>query len=184
MEYPPRNDEEIFNKKYVLALVILALTLALSAGLIYLLSFNEIIPVFDFNKTGAIPIFLGAEDAVSSSPINWAHAKARTMFVTVLVIAESFVVLSLRRLNKSVFLSLKEDWKWLVFVFVIFVPVLHLLLVYIKPLSVLANNLLGFRVEFVPLGILDWLILLFAITIPLASLEIYKMIIRRKKTYY
>ena len=184
MDYPPRNDEEIFNKKYVLALVILALSLALSAGLIYILSYNGIIPVFNFNRRYPAPIFLGEPNAVSSSPVNWAHAKARTMFVTVLVIAESLVVLSLRRLNKSVFRSFKEDWKWLIFILVIFVPVLHILLVYIKPLSVLANNLLGFRVEFVPLGIFDWLILLVAIAIPLASLEIYKMVIRRKKTYY
>ena len=184
MEYPPRDDEEIFNRRYVWALVILALVLAFAGALVYFLTYYGIIPVTEFNQSGIDLILQSDPNAIASSPINWSHAKARTMLVTVLVISESLVVLSLRRLNKSVFRSFKEDWKWLVIILVMVVPILHILLIYVIPLQNLANNLLGFRVEFVTLGLVDWVILLIAIALPIVTLEIYKMIIRKKEVYY
>ncbi|OLS31268.1 MAG: Calcium-transporting ATPase 1 [Candidatus Heimdallarchaeota archaeon AB_125] len=184
MDYPPRDDEEIFNKRYVLALVVLALTLAFSGGIVYLFGYMSLLPVTTFNRSGLIPILLGEPGAVLSSPIHLGHAKARTMFVTVLVIAESLVVLSLRRLNKSVFRTFKEDRKWIVLILVFSVPILHILLMYIKPLQLLAGKIFPFLPEFLPLGILDWLVVLVAVTIPLATLETYKLFIRRRKSYY
>ena len=184
MEYPPKDDEEIFNKRYVWAIVILALVLAFAGAMVYFLTYSGIIPVTDFNQSGIDLILFGNTDALPSSPVSWSHAKARTMLVTVLVISESLVVLNLRRLNKSVFKSFKEDWKWLVIILVMIVPILHILLIYVVPLQNLANNLLGFRVEFVPLGVVDWVILLVAIALPLVTLELYKMFIRKKETYY
>jgi Ca2+-transporting ATPase len=184
MEYPPRDDEEIFNRRYVWALVILALVLAFAGAFVYFLTYYGVIPVTEFNQSGIDLILLGDTDAIASSPVNWSHAKARTMLVTVLVISESLVVLSLRRLNKSVFKAFKEDWKWLVIVLVMVVPLLHILLIYVVPLQNLANNLLGFRVEFVTLGTLDWVICLIAIALPLITLEVYKRIIRKKEAYY
>ena len=174
MEYPPRNDEEIFNRKYVVALVILAVTLAFSAGLIYLLAYVGYLPPYPSE-------FIGSTDLVIIQ-----RAKARTMFVTVLVIAESLVVLNLRRLNKSVFKSFKEDWKWLVIVLVIVVPILHILLMYITPLQNFIENIMGtdFSPQFMSLSGTDWLILLAAIALPLVVLEIYKLVIRRKQSYY
>ena len=184
MEYPPRDDEEIFNKRYVWALVILALVLAFAGAMVYFLTYSGIIPVTEFNQSGIELILFGNPDALPSSPVSWSHAKARTMLVTVLVISESLVVFSLRRLNKSVFKAFQEDWKWLVFILVMIVPLIHILLIYVVPLQNLANNLLGFRVEFVALGIVDWVILLVAIALPLITLEVYKMFIRKKETYY
>jgi Ca2+-transporting ATPase len=184
MDYPPRDDEEIFNKRYVLALVVLALTLAFSGSLVYLFGYLNVLPVTDFNRSGILPIIAGEPGSILSSPVHLEHAKARTMFVTVLVIAESFVVLSLRRLNKSVFRTFKEDRKLIVFVLVFIVPLLHILLMYIEPLQVLAGKIFPFLPEFLPLGIVDWLVVLVAVFIPLATLETYKYIIRRRKSYY
>ena len=184
MEYPPRDDEEIFNKRYVLALVLIALSLAFSAGLVYLLGFFEVMPVSPFNLSGNIPELLSPESTYTAAPINFAHAKARTMFITVLVIAESLIVLSLRRLNKSVFKSLKEDWKWLVFVLVIIVPILHILLMYIPALQNFIASIMGNPPDILPLSITDWLVVLVAIAIPLITLEVYKYFIRRRKSYY
>ncbi|MHA1218203.1 MAG: cation transporting ATPase C-terminal domain-containing protein, partial [Candidatus Heimdallarchaeaceae archaeon] len=184
MDYPPRDDEEIFNKKYVFALVVLALSLAFSGGMVYLLGYFNLLSISSFNQTGILPILFGEPGSVLSSPITLEHAKARTMFVTVLVITESLVVLSLRRLNKSIFRSFKEDRKWIVFILVFSVPILHILLMYIKPLQILAAKIFPFLPEFLPLGILDWLVILVAVTIPLATLETYKYFIRRRKSYY
>lgn len=184
MDYPPRDDEEIFNKKYVFALIVLAVSLAFSGGMVFLLGYFNLLSISSFNQTGIIPILFGEPGSVLSSPVTLEHAKARTMFVTVLVITESLVVLSLRRLNKSVFRSFKEDRKWIVFILVFSVPILHILLMYIKPLQILAAKIFPFLPEFLPLGIFDWLVILVAVTIPLATLETYKYFIRRRKSYY
>ncbi len=174
MEYPPRNDEEIFNKKYVVALVVLAVTLAFSAGLIYLLAYMGYLPAYPSE-------FLGSRDIQVIQ-----QAKARSMFVTVLVISESLVVLNLRRLNKSIFKSLKEDWKWLVIILVIVVPIIHVIIMYVTPIQTFIENIMGtdFSPQFMPLSGLDWLILIVAISLPLIAIELYKFLIRRKQTYY
>ncbi len=182
MDYPPRDDEEIFNKRYVYALVILALSLAFSAGLVYLLGFVGALAVSDFNLTGIVPVVGGP----GSSPMHLEHAKARTLFVTVLVLSESLIVFSLRRLNKSVFKSFKEDWNWLVFVLVTIVPVIHILLMYIPALQRLVVTIMGegYNPGLMPLNILDWLVVLVAVAIPIVTMEVYKYFIRRRKAYY
>jgi len=119
-------------------------------------------------------------------PRTFEQAKARTMFVTVLVIAESLIVLSLRRLNKSVFKSFKEDWKWLVIILVAVVPILHLLLMYIPALQNLVVTIMGegYNPGLMPLSILDWVVVLIAIAIPIVTMELYKYFIRKRKMYY
>ena len=181
MDYPPRDDEEIFNRRYVLALVILALSLAFSAGMIYLIAYFGILPVNNFNLLGNI-----ITGDTGPLPRTFEQAKARTMFVTVLVIAESLIVLSLRRLNKSVFKSFKEDWKWLVIILVAVVPILHLLLMYIPALQNLVVTIMGegYNPGLMPLSILDWVVVLIAIAIPIVTMELYKYFIRKRKMYY
>ncbi|MHA1224158.1 MAG: cation-translocating P-type ATPase, partial [Candidatus Heimdallarchaeaceae archaeon] len=171
MDFPPRDDEEIFNERYIWALVILAITLTLSAGLIYIVVYLGYLPPYNSGKITLI-----------DSTVQ--QAKARTMFVTVLVITESLVVLSLRRLNKSVVSSLREDWKWIVMLLVAFVPIFHVLLIYIPQLQNLATNIFSFNVEFLPLGFLDWLVVIVAVSLPLLSIELYKYLVRKKHLYF
>ncbi|MHA1200445.1 MAG: cation-translocating P-type ATPase [Candidatus Heimdallarchaeaceae archaeon] len=186
MDYPPRDDEEIFNKRFVIALVILALSLAFSAGLVYLLGFYGPVIMSVFSQSGNMSDMLNLPRKIASAPIGYGQAKARTMFVTVLVIAESLIVLSLRRLNKSVFKSFKEDWKWLVIVLVGIVPVIHILLMYIPALQNLVVTIMGesYNPGLMPLNILDWLVVLVAVAIPIVTMEVYKYFIRRRKSYY
>ncbi len=186
MDFPPRDDEEIFNKRYVLALVILALSLAFSAGLVYLLGFFGPVILSEFTHSGNVSGLLSLDSNIASAPLGYGQAKARTMFVTVLVIAESLIVLSLRRLNKSVFKSLKEDWNWVVFVLVMIVPILHIILMYIPALQNLVESIMGtgYSPGLLQLNILDWLIVLVAVAIPLVTMEVYKYFIRRRKSYY
>jgi len=188
MEYPPRDDEEIFNKRYVLALVILALSLAFSAGMVYLIGMLGPVIVSEFSQSGTI-FELGMQNIkpkLASAPMGYGQARARTLFVTVLVISESLIVLSLRRLNKSVFKSFKEDWKWIVVILVFIVPILHILLMYIPAIQDLVATIMGpaYHPGLMSLNIIDWLILLVAIAIPLITMEMYKFFIRRKKLYY
>ncbi|MHA1872886.1 MAG: cation-translocating P-type ATPase [Candidatus Heimdallarchaeaceae archaeon] len=178
MNYPPKDNEDIFNKRYVIALASLATTLALSSGLIYILAYTGIIPVYSFNQ--AIPL---AEDILNAAQ-SWEQAKARTMFVMVLVISESLVVLSLRRFNKGLLKSLKEDWKNIIMFLVLVVPIGHILTMYILPFQNFLKNAIGFNLEYLPLSIVDWLIVIPAILFPIIALEITKWLVRKKKKYF
>ncbi len=180
MDYPPKDNEEIFNKKYLVALAVLAASLALSAGLIYILAFNGVIPVNAFNTKGIYPF----HSFDINSPISWEHAKARTMLVMVLVITESLVVFNLRRLNKGIIRSLKEDWNWTVFVLIIVVPLGHILVMYITHLQSLLSDIVHFSLDYVPLSILDWGILVIAIIFPLLAIEITKALMRKRKAFF
>ncbi len=172
MEYPPRDDEDIFNRRYIGALVVLALSLAFAAGLIYLLAFFGFIPT-TINTLNEVSLLADLQ-----------QAKARTMFISIIVISESLVVLMLRRLNKPVHRSIKEDWRWVVILLVIIVPILHIFIMYSGWLQDIVLIFFDDPYVFMPLGFTDWLIVIGAIAIPLTAIEIYKWIVRRKNKYF
>lgn len=183
MDSPPRDNEEIFNKRYLGALIVVALSLAFSAGLIYLLAINGVIKVSDYNLSGITPILqMDSGNILDSKTLN--HAKARTMFLTILIFTESFMVLSFRRFNKSLFKSLKEDFNWLAIFFVIVVPLVFLIVMYIPPLQHFLTNTLSVNLELLPLSIIDWLILIIVIIFPIIALEAYKWTVRKKQEYF
>ncbi len=186
MEFPPRDDEDIFNRRYIGALVVLALSLALGAGLVYIFVLFGIIPteyytsfeisqLLDLQPTALQPKALQPADL---------QAAARTMLLSIIVISESLVVLMLRRLNKPVHKSIKEDWRWVVMLLVIVVPILHVILMYSSCLQDIILIFFDDPYVFMPLGIIDWLIVLGAIAIPLTAVEIYKWSIRKKNKYF
>jgi Ca2+-transporting ATPase len=172
MEYPPRDDEDIFNRRYIVALIVLALSLAFAAGLVYLLALF-----------GVIPTTISVLNDVNLLA-DLQQAKARTMFITIIVISESLVVLMLRRLNKPVHKSIIEDWRWIVMLLVIVVPILHVIIMYSSWLQDIILIFFNDPYVFMPLGITDWLIVIGAIAIPLTAIEIFKCFVRRKNKYF
>ncbi|MHA1685960.1 MAG: cation-translocating P-type ATPase [Candidatus Heimdallarchaeaceae archaeon] len=182
MQYPPRDDEEIFNKRYIIAIAVFAVSLAAVSGLVYMLAYFGYIPVYRFNETGIEPIF--NTDGNILNPNHWYHAKARTMFLTVLVVTESIAVFSIRRFNKSTLKSLKEDYKLIVFILILIVPIGHIIVMYATPLQMWLMNTFGVNIELLPLNIIDWLIILGLTAIPLMSLELLKWIVRKRKVYF
>ncbi len=182
MNYPPRNDENIFNKNYWGAFTVLALSLALSSGAIYLLCYFAIIPVFAYNQGLIIPNFDQTANIVN--PASWEHAKARTMFLTVLIIAECLVVLSIRHFNKPVWKSLKENFSLLILFIVLFVPIGLVMVLYNASIQNFLVDTLNLGIEFLPLTVIDWLIVAIAISIPLLSLESYKYSVRKRKQFF
>ncbi|MHA2090785.1 MAG: cation transporting ATPase C-terminal domain-containing protein [Candidatus Kariarchaeaceae archaeon] len=123
---------------------------------------------------------MGTEDTDEQLwPENWSHAKARTMFLTIVYLAESFLILSIRRINTDVFTGSREDNDPLVWLLVLFGPVLHFLLLYITPLQDgLASS--GIELELVRLNIIDLLICFSAAVLPLTLLELYKWYNRKR----
>ncbi|MBY9000827.1 MAG: cation-transporting P-type ATPase [Candidatus Heimdallarchaeota archaeon] len=174
MEYPPKDDEDIFNRRYVGALVVLSLTLAFASVLVYSLAYFGIIPPSPFNVKNILDLSVSQQQ----------HAKAQTMLISIIVISESLVVLLLRRLNKPVHKSLKEDWKWIVMLLVIAVPILHVIVMYSPWIQDIILIFFKDPYVFLPLGVIDWLVVFGAIAIPLTALELYKWYIRKKKLFF
>lgn len=182
MNYPPRNEENIFNKSYWGALVVLALSLAISAGTMYLLCYYGIIPVYPSNQSIIEPTFDTSINIVN--PVSWQHAKARTMFLMVLLIAESLVILSIRHFNKPVWKSLKENFSLLVLFLVLFIPIGLLFILYISSIQNFMINTLNMGLEFLPLSLLDWIFVFIAVSVALVPLELYKYFVRKKGNFF
>ncbi len=176
MKEKPRSKEGLIGGKRRTALIIFSLSLALMLTVAYLLALYDILPVFGANTTGHV---LGS-DIESPSAILWEQAKARTMLLSVAIIAQSALILSLRRLNKPMYKSLKQDWNWKIMPLVLSVPVFHAMLMYIPQIQY-GFGALGINFEILPLTAIDWLIVLALGLAPVALLELTKMVWSRKE---
>jgi len=170
MKQKPRSNEDFVSGRRRTALIVFTLSLALVLSASYILSANGYLPVFDLNKVGYIPN-LSSIDPVNA--ISWEQAKARTMFLTVAIIAESTLVLSLRRFNKPLTKSLFEDANRKLWPFVLAVPIAQVMLMYIPAIQSLFAAI-GFNLEIIALAPIDWLVALAFGLSPILVLESVK----------
>ncbi|MFB3887903.1 MAG: cation-translocating P-type ATPase [Candidatus Bathyarchaeia archaeon] len=175
MKEKPRSKEGLISGKRRTALIVFSLSLALMLTISYLLALFDIIPVFGANEVGHV---LGS-DIETPSAILWEQAKARTMLLSVAIIAQSVLILSLRRLNKPMYKSLREDWNWKIMPLVLSIPVFHAMLMYIPQMQY-GFAAIGINFEILPLTVIDWSIVLALGLAPVALLELTKMIWSRK----
>jgi magnesium-transporting ATPase (P-type) len=143
----------------------------------YLLSLNGVLPVFDGNKVGLTPN-LSQVNPLDS--VSWAQAKARTMLQSVALVAECSLILSLRRIKKPIYKSLREDPSWIIWPFILAIPMFHALLMYL-PATQLFLLRLGVNFEIIQLTGIDWLIVLALGLTPIALLELFKIWSLKKK---
>ncbi|MFQ5820132.1 MAG: cation-translocating P-type ATPase [Candidatus Heimdallarchaeota archaeon] len=172
MERKPLDTEGILNRKLTKALLFTAFTLAGVISLVYFVAYRGLIPVSAYNQGGFLPL-------ESWSSQDWAQAKARTMFLTIVFISEATLVLSIRRMDQSFFTSLRSA-SWFVYIMVLFVPILHFISMYYPSLQYFMIDLIGFNVENLRLAWYDWVICLGGGFTPILILELYKRHIRRK----
>lgn len=172
MERKPLDTEGILNRKLTKALLFTAFTLAGVISLVYFVTYRGFIPVSAYNKGGFLPL-------ESWSSQDWAQAKARTMFLTIVFISEATLVLSIRRMDQSFFTSLRSA-SWFVYIMVLFVPILHFIGMYYPSLQYFMIDLIGFNVEILRLAWYDWVICLGGGFTPILILELYKRHIRHK----
>jgi Ca2+-transporting ATPase len=172
MEREPLDGEGIFNKNLLLALVVTALTLSVILYLVFYLAYHEIIPVVEFNRSG---IDFSPSDWYSDDnilrPNGWKHAKARTMLITTIFYCECLIVLSFRRMNKSILSAFVEDRFWFVYFCVFLLPISHIALMYFPPFQEILVDYTTINLELIFLTPLDWLICIGAAMIPIAVLE-------------
>ena len=180
MKEKPRSKEGLIGGKRRTALVVFSLSLALMLTAAYLVALYDILPVFGANMTGHV---LSSDLLKSSSALIWEQAKARTMLLSVAIIAQSGLILSLRRLNKPIYKSLKQDWNWKIMPLVLSIPVFHAILMYVPQIQY-GLAAIGINFEIIQLTAIDWLIVLALGLLPIGLLELTKLVwVRKERTH-
>jgi magnesium-transporting ATPase (P-type) len=172
MREKPRDTEDIFSRRLIVALLLFSISLSVVLYVGYFAALNGIIPVFDANKLGFIPVF-GSH--IPSSPLGWEHAKARTLLYTILVVSECSLVVALRRINKPVWRVLRDDRYWVAWFFIIAVPVYFLAFMYVPQIQQFSAANFGISLDLIHLTPVDWAIAVCLGLIPIVLLESYKL---------
>ncbi|MFX0152283.1 MAG: cation-translocating P-type ATPase [Candidatus Hodarchaeota archaeon] len=184
MDRTPIDTAEIFNKKLALTLLFTSASLATIIYVVYFSTFFGLIPSIEsFLEGFFVPIFYNDIPPPSLRPLTWSHAKARTMMHTILYLAIPFIVLSIRRIDKSLIMAIKEDSFWLTYVLVFCILPLHLILMYFPPIQEILQSF-SIYLDVVALDPGDWMICLLAALVPLFVLETAKWVNRVRGQYY
>ncbi|MHA2248258.1 MAG: cation-translocating P-type ATPase, partial [Candidatus Hodarchaeales archaeon] len=183
MERSPIDTAGIFNKKLALTLLVTAISLATIIYIVYFATYFEFIPVNEINEAFFTPILQGEMDLPNLRPINLNHAKARTYMHTILYVALPLIILSIRRIDKSLIRAIKEDSYWYTYVLAFSALVLHLILMYIPVFQEIAKGI-GVYVDIIALDIGDWILCILCALIPLFVLETAKWLNRVRGQYY
>ncbi len=186
-ERKPIDSEGIFSKRLVYALIITAVSLSVVLYIVYFLSYEGIIAVTGFNRQGYVPeeMYSLIEEPIDIfAALDWSHAKARTMMHTVIYLTESILVLSIRRIDKSLIQSFKEDRFWLAYLCVFSLPILHLCIMYVPGIQEIIVDLAGINFEIIQLDLIDWGICIVAASFPIVMLETYKWYCRKKGQFF
>jgi Ca2+-transporting ATPase len=180
MKEGPRNSEGIFTKQLKIALLLFSISLALIFYGLYFGTLYGIIPVYEPNKMGYTPDFspLGY-----LNPIDWAQAKARTMLNTVALITECTLVISLRRMNKSIIRMITEEGHWVIWPFILIVPLAHIILMYNPVIQCALFACIGIKLEIIRLTLIDWAIVIGSGLVPILLLESYKALLRKRALF-
>ncbi len=187
MERTPIDTAGIFNKKLAITLLLTSISLATVIYLVYFATYFGFFPVNEAFVEGFFrPVFQNEvpsyPDVSNLRPQHWNHAKARTYMHTILYIAIPLIILSIRRIDKSLIRSIKEDSYWYTYVLAFSILPIHLILMYVPIFQEIVAGLV--YVDIIALDPSDWLLCIIAALIPLFVLELTKWINRIRGQYY
>lgn len=184
MDEPPRNEEEILNKYMWLMLLIQAFLMGIGIVLAIELTRNGIIPLNGWNTNEFFQLSYITDDTSNKELLDM---KARTMFMTTLYIVETFFIWTIRRPNKSIIKSFKDEFSIILFIISIVTISLHVLVIMFSfSLNSAINETLGlnFQLNFMFLSATDWLICIILAIPGLFGIEIFKYYARRRKIIF
>jgi Ca2+-transporting ATPase len=185
MKQKPHDEEEILSKNTVILMFIFGALLATSMIVVYFTTITGFYPVFpeNVNFGGLNEVYLTFPDDSIFPSVLPNVAKALTMLMVTIFICESFLVLQIRRPNKSLIKSIKEDSTRFMYALIGFLFALFLALMYIPGVQVtLAEWGLNFRFMF--LNGWDWLVCFLISLICILSFEFVKYLARRSGIYF
>lgn len=183
MNEKPRDSEEILSKNIILLMIIFGALLALSMVIIYFLCYSGVYPVFTENMEFGIfnDGYLFSKTTLYLTPdVNLTHAKTLTMLMVTLFFCESFLVFQIRRPNKSLIRSMREDRNKLMFYIIGFLYALFLLLIYFPGVQVTLASV-GVNFMFMYLTVLDWIVCFLVSLICIVSFELVKFYAHKKR---
>ena len=180
MEEKPRDSEEIITRPMARFMAINVVLMVIGATAVFFLTLTgwfNIVPMFEENIGGFYATWI---DPSTSLPfVIDSRVKAVVMLLTVILLVESIMVLSIRRINMPLSRSLREPGT------IRFVPLLgliylaHFLLMY-APIAQEILDIVNFQFYFIPLTLYDWLICIVCALPAIAGMELYKKGLRKK----
>ncbi|MBY8988667.1 MAG: cation-transporting P-type ATPase [Candidatus Lokiarchaeota archaeon] len=182
MKEPPRDEEQLLNRNMWIMLVIQALLMGIGLILALQLTLGGFFPLNEWNYNSDISYI-----PIGSTPNELLGQKARTMFITTLYIIETTFIWSIRRPNKSLFKSFKEEFCLSLLVISLFTLSLQVLfVVFSQPVNYYINDVFGLnlQINFLFLSGLDWLMCIIFALPGILGIEIFKYIARSKKIVF
>lgn len=101
---------------------------------------------------------------------------------TIIYISEALLVLSLLRIDKSIFQTIREDSWWILYFAIGSVWLIHVILMYVPEIQ--GSFASVFPLDIIALSLEDWLVCMIAGLIPITALEFIKFTNRRSGQYY
>ena len=167
MEEKPRDTESIITKW-------LGYYLLLNAFLIFL----GAVSAFHFTLTAVLP------GSTFLEPYSLeAFYKGLTMTIAVLLFAESLMILSIRRINQSMWRSIRYESYWLIYALIAIVFVMFAGLMYIPEVNLILASL-GIEFQFVPFTVIDWIMAFLLAAPAIFGMELLKWGCRKRGIYF
>ena len=187
MKHKPRDEEEILSKNTLILLAIFGILLAVSMMVVYYITITGLYPVVHENwNFGALNgAFLYSPETIPlySSTVDLKTAKTLTMLMTTLYFCETFLIFQIRRPNKSLLKSIKEDSTKFMYILIGLLFFVFLALMYIPGLQVTLASW-GINFMFMYLTAFDWLICFLISLICIVSFEVVKYIARESNIFF
>jgi Ca2+-transporting ATPase len=186
MKQKPRDEEEILSKNTIILLFIFGALLAISMLIVYSVVITGAYPLFFENTNfgdlnGAYLFSLGTESLTPG--VSFVEAKTLTMLMVTLYFCESFLVFQIRRPNKSLIKSIKEDSTKFMYIIIGLLFTIFLCLMYIPGFQVTLASW-GVNFMFMYLTALDWLVCFLISLICIVSFEFVKLYSRKKGIFF
>jgi len=187
MKQQPRDEEEILSKNTTILMFAFGILLAISMLVVYFTVITGTYPLFSENWN-----FGNFNDAYLYSPLTYTEfsagveretAKTLTMLMATIFFCETFLVFQIRRPNKSLIKSIKEDSTKFMYLLVLLLFGSFLALMYIPGVQVTLASW-GINFMFMYLTALDWLICFLVSLICIVTFEFIKFYSRKKNIYF
>ncbi|MHA1777354.1 MAG: hypothetical protein DRO88_00265 [Promethearchaeia archaeon] len=185
----PRNSQEIISRNVLILLLVYGILLICSMLAVYFLVYSETYSKFlkkvfpslsglDFGNLNQYFLFTPETQDLWQN-LDFTTAKTLTMLMVVLFLCETFLALQIRRPNKSLWKSIKQDLTKTVILVISLLYGLFLFILYMPGFQIwLINQRVA--LNFVALNIVDWMVcIVISFTLCILPFEGVKYFYRR-----
>ena len=160
MDEKPKDSEEILSKNIIYLMLVFGALLAICMLITYFTVISGVFPVtysnIHFGNLNNAYLYSAETHEEVTPGIDLRIAKALTMLMVTLFFCESFLILQIRRPNKSLYRSLREDSTKMMYLLIGLLFGLFLALMYIPGVQLWLAINWNVNFMFMRLTILDW----------------------------